>query len=134
MNSKDAELLRRILSGDITNQTDSSLTDEERERIERFGELGYLRTWIDGEFEILVDAYDALDNFDRARSESEQQARERAEQIAENQSEKQRVSREHRMDVRRDYVLFFLGLLLGWVLGQITPADAWTWIHALFGN
>lgn len=132
MNSKDAELLRRIVSGEITNQLDSSLDTEERERIDEFNDLGYLRLWLSGEFEVQSAARDALEEYDQALLEAQNQARQRAQQIAADEAEKQRVAREHKMDIRRDYILFVAGLLLGWLLGVITPQEAFKWFVSLF--
>lgn len=132
MNSKDAELLRYIVSGEITSQLDASLTVEEREQISEFGNLGYLRLFLSGEFEVQSSAYSALEEYDQALLEAKNQARERAQQVAADEAEKQRVARERKMDIRRDYVLFVLGLLLGWLLGVITPQNAFNWLASLF--
>jgi hypothetical protein len=64
--------------------------------------------------------------------EAQNQARERDQQIAADEAEKQRVARERKMDIRRDYVLFVLGILLGWLLGVITPQNAFNWFTSLF--
>lgn len=132
MNSKDAELLRRIISGEITNQLDASLNVEEREQISEFGNLGYLYLSLDGEFEIQSSAYSTLEEYDQALLEAQNQARERAQQIAADDAEKQRMAHERKMDIRRDYILFVLGILLGWLLGVITPQNAFNWFIALF--
>ena len=132
MNSKDAELLRRIVSGEITSQLDASLNIEEREQIDEFGNLGYLRLFLGGEFEVQSSAYSALEEYDQALLEAQNQARERAQQIAADDAEKQRIARERKMDIRRDYVLFVLGILLGWLLGVITPQNAFNWLTSLF--
>lgn len=132
MNSKDAELLRRIVSGEITNQLDPSLDAEERERIDEFNDLGYLRLWLSGEFEVQSAARDALEEYDQALLEAQNQARERAQQVAADEAEKQRVARDRKMDIRRDYILFVAGLLLGWLLGVITPQQALKWFVSLF--
>lgn len=132
MNSKDAELLRYIVSGEITSQLDASLNIEEREQISEFGNLGYLRLFLSGEFEVQSSAYSALEEYDQALLEAKNQARERAQQVAADEAEKQRVARERKMDIRRDYVLFVLGILLGWLLGVITPQNAFNWLTSLF--
>lgn len=131
MNSKDAALLRRIVSGEITNQLDSSLDTEERERIDEFSNLGYLRLWLSGEFEVQSAARDALEEYDQALLEAQNQARERAQQIAADDAEKQRMAHERKMDIRRDYILFALGILLGWLIGVVTPQQALKWFVSL---
>lgn len=59
-------------------------------------------------------------------------ARQQAQQVAADEAEKQRVARDRKMDVRRDYILFVAGLLLGWLLGVITPQEVFKWFVSLF--
>lgn len=59
-------------------------------------------------------------------------ARQQAQKIAADQAEQQRVARDRKVDVRRDYILFVAGLLLGWLLGVITPQEAFEWFVSLF--
>lgn len=59
-------------------------------------------------------------------------ARQQAQQIAADEAEKQRVARDRKVDIRRDYILFALGLLFGWLLGVITPQDVLNWLVSLF--
>lgn len=68
---------------------------------------------------------DALSEFESAREKM-------AQDVANDQAEQQRVAMERAADIRRDYVLFVLGLVFGWLLGLVTPLDVWSWIQSLF--
>ena len=68
---------------------------------------------------------DALFEYQRTRQQ-------KAEDKAADNAEKNRMAMERRRDIRRDYVLFALGLLAGWILGCFTPIDAWNWLSGLF--
>lgn len=51
--------------------------------------------------------------------------------IAENDAEKKRMIMERRADIRREWLFFILGLVVGWLLGAVTPLQAWEWIVGL---
>ena len=52
--------------------------------------------------------------------------------VADYQSEQKRMSVERSADIRREYILFFAGLVLGWLLGQISVNDVFNWMKSLF--
>ena len=68
---------------------------------------------------------DALAEHEAAREQLSQN-------IANQQAEQQRMASERASDIRRDYILFALGLVLGWLLGLIAPADIASWVKSLF--
>lgn len=66
-----------------------------------------------------------------ALAEHESSREQLAQDVANQQAEQQRMASERSADIRREYILFFLGLVLGWLLGQITPKDVWGWLTSL---
>ena len=66
----------------------------------------------------------------------EQQAQDKADKDAEKRERKAadvRAQRLHSGDVRRSWLHFFAGLLIGWLLGGFTPREAWDFLAELFG-
>lgn len=66
-----------------------------------------------------------------ALAEHETAREQLAQDVADHQAEQQRMASERTADIRRDYILFVLGLVLGWLLGLITPADIAAWVKTL---
>jgi hypothetical protein len=111
--------------------TTRSFPDDYLPAIKRLSRLGYVQchpkiigsVWM-WPVKITRAGLDALSECKAAREKL-------AQDIAYQQSEQQRVAKERSSDIRREYVLFFLGLLLGWLLGLITPADVWAFLSSL---
>lgn len=67
MSPKDADLLRRICSGEIS--TIVGLDDVDIQRISAFEKNKLLQTWISGDIDVFPAAHDALDEYDRLEQE-----------------------------------------------------------------
>lgn len=67
MSPKDADLLRRICSGEISSIV--GLDDMDVQRISAFEKNKLLQTWISGDIDVFPAAHDALDEYDRLDQE-----------------------------------------------------------------
>ena len=63
-----------------------------------------------------------------------QQLEKLAKDVAEKKAKEEFVSVKEKRKSRADWLRFWLGLLLGWLLGALSPVDLWGWVVCLFGR
>lgn len=134
-----ARILQFILDAPTGSVSSTALRefigDRAHQRIESLESMGFIEVSsydVSDDGDVRVSAYEITPTGADALSEYQRTQNELLKKIADDDAEKQRVAMEHRRDVRRDYILFLLGLVFGWVLGCFTPSDAWKWFVGLF--
>lgn len=78
-----------------------------------------------------VRIYQITPSGEDALNEYQQTLEQEAQQVAEQNAEKKRAAVERGKDVRREYRIAVLGVVLGWFLSSVSPRDVWDWISNL---
>lgn len=127
----EAALLERVArSRDGYRVRYSMLPDSLQPAARRLVDAGYLVSdYYDGFYILTPAGESALASFHEA---SEQCARDLSQRVAEQRAENDRQIALNRSKERLEWRRFWLGLLIGWVLGCFTPLDLWRFILSLF--
>lgn len=127
MNTDLFRMLWRVSAGNV--RPFPHVSEEDFALLRRLRRSGYVRFDRTGDFSITPSGKAALLKHDEGLSRKrEQEAKKRAQQDAE--KDEQRRLRTN--DIWRSWWQFFLGLVLGWLLGGFTPQEVFQWLVSLF--
>ena len=116
----------QILS--ILAATDETFSDPSPETLRELSTLraiGFVASDVTGDWYITDAGLTAL-------SEAQQEAEKAAKEIAQKHAQEEKAESAEKRKERGEWMRFVLGLIIGWILGVISPLDVWGWIASLF--